>query len=342
MLGKFLKVTLLSCLLVSFGTLVKAQDSEVKDIKVGAEYRAALTYNDHKVEKTSDNDPNSTTDIALEYARVHLSATLPKEIKAKVTYDALNNILKAACVSWTYANMFDLSFGKMRVKEGGYHLRGELYNLVTPSIPYEAIMPFNLFTDMIQAKLMMSPVEFTIQFFNDQNSSDKRLTSVFELLADLEVVKPIIQFGLYNKNKSSYFVLGLAADVAGLGLELDYINDTQKDSTTDTKDVVTSINFKAKYALQGFTPWLEINKYDVKQDGVDLKANPASETDFEKVSDNSISYSIGATCDVFGKHYVPYVALINQSGSFYKEAILLSDKETRNNMMLKFGVYGKF
>src|SRR5690606_19608146 len=131
--------------------------------------------------------------------------------------------------------------------------------------------------------------------------------------------------------------------VAGVGLMAEYLTDQRKfhgrtggavDEDLEDDHVMTALDVEVNYKLGGFTPWLAYKTFDWDQGDADADGNVYG----AQGTDNGTSITVGATCDVFGKSYEPYLAIVMEQGTYLKG----TDTEDLQNMMVKFGARGAF
>jgi len=378
-LFKGIKLVILGIASLALVSQAMAQDATLAAPKFGFDYRAGLTYDDHGIEDYDGaaDDPSATTNIDLEVARLSATGEAAKNVTYKFRYNLLSNKVEVGMVKLKHSDMISFSAGRMKVNQGGYNVKKEAYNNVSPGSEYNHSMPFEKYSDMFGLHFNLLGT-LTVQILDDvqherttnddgavlsdngfKNDKAKGPAMTVEWMGDFDGWKPLVQLSSYDLNKSMYFVLGVQGKAAGLGLSLDYIMDNRTnhqyadDGTTrtgeDAKNVLTGINAEVNYAMADFTPWVEYHSYANKQGdnkdagmedqegNVAVATSMASESDYW--DDNGTSISVGTNCNAMGQGYTPYLAVVQQSGKFLKAD---GETETLSNLMVKLGVFGAF
>ena len=379
MLVKVVKLTLLSVVGVAFATSALADHHGGP--KLGVQYRAGLTYMDNGLDDVSGSttDPTSETSIDLEAAKVVATGMAAKDVNYTFRYNAISNAIELANAVWMHSGMLSIEFGRDKINQGGWTNLDAGYDTITPGNFYEQHMAFAAFSDVVAFHLALAG-KLTLQLTNDvkadttttstttngvtttttvSNSGSKNTKSrgpatILQWVGNFSGWMPLVQVASYDLNNSVYFVVGLKGKVAGLGLVIDYINDSRKYferqngalTRKDVTDTHTGVNFWVDYAVGGFTPFLEYNMYDVKQgtdSGIaartsDPDGNAAGNTG--NWEDNGQAYSVGAICNHFSRGYEPYLAVTQKQGTFFKGAT--NSTEDLSELMVKLGVRGEF
>ena len=385
MLLKTLKWTIVGVAGLGFSAIALA-DGHGSSVNLGFKYRAGLTYDDRGItdtqaNKDADKDPSSKTNIDLEYAKLTGWGEAAKNVKFGLQYNVKDSALEVAKLTYKHSGFMSIMVGRDQVHQGGYDFdaAGGHMGLV-PSNYYNSYVPFDRFTDMIELQFALAG-ELAIQFMDDitadtvttsttdangdttttttadpdsttKNEKNRNPAMTLQWSGNFNGWMPQVQIGSYDLNNSTYFGLGVKGKAAGVGVALDYINDSRfgvvrdgngNRTDTDDKNVHTAISLHLDYALSSWTPFLAFHTYDVKQGddlaagGEDLEGNPSG----EEYSDNGQSISVGVTCNAMGAGYVPYLTLTQESGDF-DDSTEADKQESLTNMKIRVGVAGKF
>ncbi len=347
--------------LFGVGTVRAAEDSTAK---VGFEYHAALTHDDAGLTKRTGTDPVKTTSIDLWNAKLNVEGMATKDVDYRFRYNMTGSALELGYANLKLNPMLSMLVGRYKVREGGYEGRESGYDTIASS-DYMSVLPFALYSDMIQFQANMDFGTISLQLLNDRldaaaitagtayNTSKKQPAMIAEWLGSFGDWRPLVQVGSYDMNHSMYFVVGVNGSISGLGLSLDYVNDTRamKMGTKELKDTHTNINVGASYAMASFTPWLKVSNYSVAQaedSTLGLKDAEGNTTPAaagqEAFDDNGQVVQVGVNCTVFKEAYVPYAAVVMHSGTFLNPngSADPMKKEELSSTMLQVGVHGKF
>lgn len=352
MLLRFLCVTGASIFALS--TVAKAQDATMK---LGVEYHGAIIHDDHGTTKrTGGADPVKTTNITLLNAKLNAEGVATKDVDYRLRFNTLGG-LELAYVNLKLTPMVSILMGKYKARQAGFEGRDYGYDTIASS-DYFQFLPFGgMYKDMAQVQLAMDFGTIALQLIDDPigtfNTANKQPAMVLEWLGSFGDWSPLVQVGSYNMNHNMYFAVGVKGGVAGLGLALDYINDSKaaKDAAgKEVKNVYNNINVGVDYKLAGFTPWLKMSMFNVVQAGTDAKENSTASAaamaaaaaagttiPTENWDDNGQLIQVGANCTAFSTAYVPYGAVVMHSGKF-----MTTKSESLSNMTLQVGIHGKF
>ena len=279
-----------------------------------------------------------------------------------------------AYADWKLASMFGVMFGKIQVGQGGWAAKQPGATAFAYGTYWTSYMPFAYFADGVQPYVNVDGIgKFSLQLVNDVvttstptqgdwNTANKQPAYILEYAGDIGGIMPLVQVGRYDMVHSMYYVVGARAKLAGVDAAFDYVVDNRSDKAADengkAKDFVNtinSINLMGSYTVPKLIkPALFLSKFDVKQatgksavttNGVtavvekeDAKANTAGGTAF---NDNNLQWCISANYLGVGDGWEPYIAILNNSGDFYKAATG-TEKESNSKMEIKLGVIGNF
>jgi hypothetical protein len=256
--------------------------------------------------------------------------------------------------------MMSVVVGRDFANQGGWDNFNWLYDTMMVSPYTEAFMPFSN-NDMVE--FQFNSIGLNLQLVNDEpldgshNGSDRQPAWILEYTKAFGPVTPLIQYGSYDLNKSYYLAAGLAYNDSGLDVYFDYVMDKRAlPNDLDKQNTHTNIVLDLAYTAGDFKPFVKFAKYDVKQEGTDLKANTivndpdtAGNESIESVdtlsglgknySDNATSYAVGTKFLGISPSFIPFLAINSISGKFANSA---SKETTRTDMTIRAGVYGQF
>jgi len=323
--------------------------------KVGLEYRAGISHDDGKLQETTGVDASSSTMISTDVVKLTAEGEAAEHVSYMFSYDALNSAVHLANARLQLHDMLGLTIGRVKANQGGWHVKdfyGE-YNAVEGNNAFgygSQAMPFSTWSDSISLHVALAG-ELTVQLVDDvmcdgssatcvyKNTTNKGPAATIEWMGNFAGWMPLVQLASYDLNNSMAYSVGVKGGVAGLGLMLNYTADNRKNNLTDETDAHSQIDVHVDYSLGSWQPWLAYHAYDNKQGGTDVKANGAM-TD---MSDNISAITLGVKCNAVGEGYVPYLALVQSSGTWFKDGTGAVDStETRSGMAIKAGVTGQF
>jgi len=280
-------------------------------------------------------------------------------------------LVRTASLSLNVGGGISFSGGCQRSLHGGYahHYMHNAKNTwsLTPTAINSFIRNFN---KSAQLNYELADVgTLSLQLREDNNSSnvhqDKQtFTPSFQFKGNFSGYEPLVQFGMWDKNKSNYWSVSLKNENlqgTGLAFGFDYAMYSQKLASETNKH--TLYNVGLSYNMGGFAPWLYYGAYDNKQGGTDAKANTYTEavaadpnanppvaavaaTNFASntsFADNSQTISFGV--DMIereykdGKGFKHYLAVDMTSGDFQATG---GKKENLSDMRIRLGATASF
>lgn len=366
MLLKGLRVVLLGASGFAIATAAFAEGP-----KVGIEYRAGVTYDDGGFEETDDVDAQSETEIAVEYLNLTAEGEAAKHVKYMFSYSTTHNELELGNATLMLGDMFSVLVGRDKTAQGGWHgmdhyMEYTDLHSAAASAYVSGAKPFETFEDMVALNVNLAGT-LTLQLVDDvkmettttvddsgnetvtvtgnayaKNDSNKGPAGILQWQGDFNGWMPLVQIGSYDLNNSQYYSIGIKGKVAGLGLMLNYLQDTRKNHSVDRDDpetdTISQIDVAFDYSFGGWTPYLAYNTFDYKQGGTDSDIN----TDTRNFDDNAQSISVGVVCNAVGSGYEPYLAIMSDSADVQDPKKAEGEAETRSNITAKLGVRGHF
>lgn len=349
-----------------------AQDANVttgaKSAKLGGEFRGEFLYSDHGLLKTDGgDDPDATSEIQVQAVKIKLHGNINDNTEYGFRFNLLHPVqgpLDYGYGTHWLNKMVGFSVGKMKVVQGGWDTWNASYRDHAGGA-YAEHLAYGEYEDMIALHFNVAG-RIDLQILNDKTTATggewnttAHPTWALGWRGEFGAIKPIVELGSYDNNKSMWYDLGIATEMNGLSASLDY--DAQsvahKGADTDGKakavtDMSTAITLNVAYSVKNsVTPWLYFSTFDNKQaddddnGSKDVKYNPVIAPDADgniepSFSDNGQTLGLGVNFDSFGKGWTPYVALVSTSGKFQKSAT--EDKsESKSEMNVKLGVLGE-
>jgi len=357
-----------------------AQDANVTtgatSAKLGGEFRAEWTHDDHGFEKATGYTPDATDTIAVQAANLKLAGNINKDTEFAMRFNLLDpspyngGPLQYGYGTHWFSKMIGFSMGKMKVAQGGWDTWGASYRDMASGV-YSDNLAFNEYENMIELQLKVAGT-VRLQLLNDVSTNvnpyDAKAGSgewnqgahptwVLGWQGEFGAIKPLVDLGSFDNNKSRWIDLGVATEMSGLAASLDiYMLDrVHKAADADGKakeltDSAMAVTLNASYSIKGTaSPFLFFSTFDNKQGEdsdlgtKDAKVNsvtPATASTPASMNwdDNGQTIAVGTTLDMMGKNFNPYFAIVSQSGKFADAA---GKEETKSNMWIKIGVLGE-
>jgi len=355
--------------------------TNVTSMKVGGEFAGGLLYNDNGLYKSTGVTPDKATTLGLDTANIKLTGNLNADTEYAFRFNLLNpnpTPLDYGYGTHWFSKMFGFSVGKMKVLQGGWDNLDSGYIEETHGTVgiYAANLPIAQYTPMIAVHANLAG-RISLQIFNDntptsmtQASYNKTKHPSFALgwLGDFGPIKPEVDLGTYDNQKSRWYDVSVKTNMAGLIASLGYWrNDRAWQGTNssgkavDNTDSASAISLTAGYEVKNVvTPWVYFSTYDNKQDGTNAKGNtmasmPAqsgtcaagmaqvgASCNAASWTDNGMIWGIGADLLTFGNNWTPFISYISTSGKFLKNANdVAGATETRTDNTVKLGVHAE-
>jgi hypothetical protein len=343
-----------------------------KSAKLGGEFRSELLYDNNKLTETEAHKAKSSTDIEVQNVNIKLNGMYNNDTEYSFRFNLWDPLQKGGPLDYGYGTywfnpMVGYSMGKMRVLQGGWDnidssyrdhvigvyaqnlVFGEYENMFALHIKAAGLISFQVLNDVVRDGAN-----------GDRWNTTVHPTWVLGWMGEFGPVKPLIDFGSYDNNKSRWIDVGIKTDMAGLDATLDYYNqnNVHRVFKTDGKatgeaDVATSITLKVAYEVKNVvTPWIYFSTYENKQADDKNLATPLADHKFNSQTkdatgnvtynfdDNGMVYGVGVNIDGLGKGWTPYVALTSTAGKFESET-KAGETKTKSDMQVKIGVLGE-
>lgn len=321
-----------------------------RDVKFSAEFRAGLTYDDQGFMKTEGVTPEKKTTIALEKFKLQFRGNLENDLEYRVRLDARKigtdkSSMEYGYIKWNATKMFSVLAGQDKVAQNG------VYEKLDTS--YRFYAPFNVngykntYQHMIAGNADLgSAGTFTLQLFDDQNLKDEEArdfskdgagshpTYAFQWSGKFGGLKPLVQAGAYDNQKSNWFSVGTLYEFGPVGghFNTQITNNAYRDANDkEVKDTLTGIELEVYYNVtKSIAPYLYIANFDNKQAGTDLKVNSAAGV----YDDNGQLIVLGVNMQET-EVLKTYFGVEMKSGKF---SDLNNKEETRTNTSIKIGI----
>lgn len=170
------------------------------------------------------------------------------------------------------------------------------------------------------------------------------------------VLKPMVQYGSYDYNHSSWYSVGGILGFDKLTGFFSYTSESRSSKITETDgktkdefDTLTNIDLELKFAAtERLTPYVFYSKYDRKEGAetqikgnlpVDLSST-FGEDGISPWTDNGVTLAAGVEYMV-NEHLNIYGAYYSVSGDFFKSTTS-AETETKTQNELRVGLFGKY
>ena len=373
------------------GTGTSKIETDADSVKIGAALRAEYQYKDDGLKKVAgSDDPAGLQDIGLSAAYLSLSGKVnPKTefalranllpalkldpsmslIGDDMSYEVAgtSDVLNYGYLSHWFTDVVGVSFGKMKVLQGGWanyldngygreaHIQGPL----TSALVYPKFK--GLFAVHVKAA-----GQLTLQVFDDiyKGGNEGNTEALYNANSHPTVavgwvgkfggVEPLVNVGSFDNNKSYWLDLGVRANLAGVDATFDYNRIANvaptvgtDGATEDAETVKAGFTVSAAYTVPGVvTPFLYFSSLDRDEPGNDVDVNTTETTEGSRsvsltvdLDDNAFTYGGGVDVLSLGENYTPFLAVIGRTGKFQK-ALDTTGTEERSDLTVKVGVYG--
>jgi len=349
--------------------VVSAADST----KIGLNFRSEINRNDNGLQKVKDTKaPSASTTLAVQYLQVKLKGNLNKETEYSFRFNLLDPYptkggpLDYGFGTHWFTDMVGFSIGKQRIMQGGWdtfdtdyrsHLTGAYANnLAFSSYEYAAALHIKA-AGVVNIQLLNDKVTPAAPTGGIDASWNKKANPTLAIgwLGDFGVVKPLLEYGTFDNQKSMYIDVGVKAEVSNLLVRFDYRNEAYSHRVSDAADAKAkskvdkgnAYTLLASYDVnQTVTPWGYFSAYD-KKEYVDTKTNSfkaasATSSAAPVWDDNKTVWGVGVdVVGPLGKGWTPYLAYVSTSGKFLDEQ-KTGSKVTRTDGQVRLGVLGNF
>ena len=328
-------------------------------MKVGGEFRSEFLYDDNGLSKTSAFKPDKTTKVAVSAVNLVLGGNVNKDTEYGFRFNLLNPSQSNGPLDYGYGTHWftkalGFSIGKMRVMQGGWdHMDGD-YRTHAAGIFNDRLV-YRDFDNMFTLNLRLAG-ELKLQVVNDVTvpasatatraagataggewNKSAHPTTVVGWTGHFGPIQPLVDFGSYDNNKSSWGDLSLKASMACVDATVGaYFNKMVH--ANKKSDTLTAYTMNVACHIKGAaTPWVYVSTFSTKEDS-DLAYNTLNADGSVNWDDNSSTWGLGADLEMFGKGWNPFVAVVGNSGKFQKAAGDTNNTETRSNVQVKLGV----
>jgi hypothetical protein len=350
--------SLLAGVLVS--TIAAGQTQSVttaaESAKIGAEFRAEWTHDDHGLDKAEGYDPDASDEISVQTVKVKLSGNINPQTEYKFRFNLLNPKngmpLDYGYGTHNLSDTLSFSVGKMKLLQGGWDNMDNNYRDHAKSIASENFA-FDKYVPMF-ALGVKAAGKITLQVFNDvvYDADDaptlwnktEHPTWALGWQGKFGGIEPLLVVGSYDNSKSRWIDAGVKGDLSGAKFALDVRQETRSEKgykengdAESLEHVATAATVKVAYVMkEAAMPWIYVSNYEVKQAETDAEANAA----VPEFDDNGNVLGLGADLLMLGNGWTPYVAMVSKSGDFVDPADA-TKQESKTKMTLHLGVLGE-
>ena len=356
MLIKNIRNIMASAAGVALATSAMADHHMPKTATVAGQFRSEMTYNDDGLAKINDGGkPSSTTLLDVKDVRLYVKGML----NDKATYDFGFDFLQAdssdlvynAIVNWKVSEMVSMTLGKDYVRQGGYSNSDNVF--INNWGDRAQTLAFDRTANAVSLHYAPNSMHnMTVQLVNDiiddpatddsealYNTSHKQPAAILEYTGEFGAIKPLVQYGQYDMNHSSFWNVGARAKFGATALTFDYGANSMSMpvGTADKAVVFNNMTLRAEHDMGSLAPFFWYNSYnrvDKEITGTEDKTNAAGEW-----YDNATQISVGTSFKSFGDNFAPYVAYRMKSGKFLNSA---NKEKTGSEGQLAVGLAGNF
>lgn len=342
-----------------------AKNFEKYSLKLGI--KTDLSYYNDGLKEGLTGEKSSTATLSLSALEVEI---FDQNKSSKFEYYFKFDLLSESPVNQGFTS-FNLSkevkffIGKIRVNQGGWHVKDRSIGTVARGIYEKEHMPFDE-TAVLFAFSTDIAGEITLQFLNDPvkpspfpdapywNSYEKQPAVTVEWIGEFGPFYPLLQLGSYDFSHSKYFLLGTKTRMSSLTASFDFVQDLRSHKVKDLdgyknlQGILQSWSFNCSYEYKNILrPGLFVSSFDYREPEdentnsqlVDYKGNNTEivgeETSF---NDNGYVWSISADYLGINEEVQPYIAIIGRSA---KWIVPLKGIETKTDLKFNMGIIGR-
>ncbi|MGE0174390.1 MAG: porin [Oligoflexales bacterium] len=334
--------------------------------KIGFMYKMEIDNSDDGITKEmADGTEKKTTKFDLKTFALVLNGKAAENVEYGIRYQLINasdeSSLDYAWAKFNASENHGLLVGKAKAKVYGWeHANASPISFVT-SVGL-AQKPFG-FADMVALENKYGWGSVALQFAQDQDGYynagvSKQPAILFEYTGDFGGVKPLFQYGAWDRAHSNIMTVGVGYGTEKINATLDYTIDTrnyENAAGSKAKDVYNTLAINADMKVTAdLKPFIHYSTFAVKQDGTDTKVNsgmtdpdndstnnndvagaPHKDSEFD---DNANRMALGVAHNCSGEAWTTYLMYQATTGKF---AIAGSEKSATEGH-IKLGVKGKF
>ena len=341
------------------------------------EFRSEFIYDDHGVAKHTGYKPTKSTTLGV----THVNLLLDGDLNADTEYAFRFNLWNPTSTPLDYGygthwfnKTLGFSIGKERIMQGGWDHQDQGYQTHVEGF-YAQNLAMKDFDGVLALHLKAAGL-LSLQVVNDVKADktssnpdvsgrwnkDTHPTIILGWLGEFGPIRPLLDVGSYDNNKSRWIDVGIKAQLNSLRVTLDYHNDSVAyrvpvAGAPDQNETNTKIAYTANASFEVpnlLTPWLYYSNYEQKQASdasIGLSGHKyntatavpitAAEGGYTYTWDNNgTTWGLGADFGFFGKNWNPFLAFVRQSGRFLK-GTSAADTETRSENLVKLGILGR-
>lgn len=357
----------------SFSLYASSSDNDVNtsttkidsSIKLGIKTDFSY-YNDGlREDSTQKNSP--TGSFTLSALEVEFFNQLNiKNVKYHLNLDLLSEMpVKLGFASYDLSKSTQVSLGKIRVNQGGFHVKNHSFDTRAVGIYEKEHMPFDENAVLLACSTDIAG-KVTLQLLNDPikgspfpdapywNSSEKQPTVTVEWIGEFGPFLPLIQLGSYDFSHSKYFVLGTQTTMSSLRASFDFIQDLRSHKVADStgyknlQGILQSWSFSGSYEFKHkLRPEFFVSSFEyrepkdekINENLIDYEGNN-TEIVGEETSFNDNGYTWMVSVDYLGmkEEVQPYMAIIGRSAKWINPSRGI---ETRRDLKLNMGIIGR-
>lgn len=300
------------------------------------EFRSELTYHDDGLAKIEEGGKASTTTVlGVDDVKFGFKGKLNDRTSLNLRFTPMgDSMVDLAVANWKASDMVSVSMGRDYVRQGGYSNWDNSFN----NIWGDRIQSLAFDRNASSLSLHYTPNSthnITVQLVNDimddaatadvaeanYNDSHKQPAAILEYAGEFGSIKPMIQYGQYDLNHSSFWNVGARASFGATAVTFDYGANSmsKKVGDSDKAAVGNTMTVRAEHDMGSMVPFFWFNSYNLTDKdvngGTENKTNSAGKWD-----DNATQISFGSSFKNFGDNWTPYVAYRMTSGKFTNSA----------------------
>lgn len=357
MIAKNIRTIMASVAGVAVATSAMGEGTAGPSANVYGLFRSEMTYSNGGLAKIEEGaKASSTTALGLNVVKFGVKGTLNDKASFNLRFNFLKptsaDLVDIAYVSWKASDMFSMTMGKDYVRQGGFSNQDNTFNHIWGD--RTQALTFGRNQESLSLHYTLGAMhKVTVQLVNDivdiaettakeaqYNTSSKQPAAILEYSGEFGSIKPLIQYGQYDLNHSSFWNVGARAKLDATSLTFDYGANSEfmVVGDSDKASVSGNMTLRAEHDMGTMVPFFWYNAFNVTDKdvngGTEKKTNTTAKWD-----DNATQISIGSSFKNFGDNWTPYVAYRMTSGKFMNSA---NKEKTGNTHQLGLGVTGQF
>jgi hypothetical protein len=335
------------------------------------EARFLITTRNRGIESTPEARIEASTLMALETFRIFFETEMSPRYHSKLTINFLAQDLPSAVedaqMIYQPNRVFSIVAGKGRILQGGYELGEEKIGIDLESLYSSRHLPFTKKHGPILELHTQANGDLTVQLTEDVTNQDvdgngnkfpyfsnvhKQPAVIIQWLAKFGKIVPLLQLGSYDLHHSSFVTGGVEFNLAGCKLAADITIDNRGEKNEKSLNgeskllnhhIVNKVIQASYTSVWKLIPFGKMTAFNIVQPvNQDLgRENLHGNSNLTSWDDNQSSWQLGVHALYWGSEFIPFLAVSEVSGSFYRATDNL-EVTKKTEKFATIGVSGRF